>query len=55
MDEARAAIDALLGSGDVAVLLQDAVLRMRQKDFTAARVSAQKALAANPADVARLS
>ena len=40
-EEARAAIDALLGSGGAEALLQDAVLRMRQKDFTAARVSAK--------------
>lgn len=54
VDEARAAIDVLLGSGHPDVLLQDAVLRMRQKDFIGARVSAQKALAANPADVRAL-
>ena len=53
-EEARAAIDALLGSGGAEVLRQDSVLRMLQKDFTAARVSAQKALAANPADVRAL-
>jgi tetratricopeptide (TPR) repeat protein len=53
-EEARRAIDALLSSGNSEVLLQDAALRMLQKDFAAARESAQSALSTNPADVRAL-
>ena len=54
VEEARAAINALLGTGNTEVLLQDAVLRMQQRDFAAARASAQEVLTANPSDVRAL-
>jgi tetratricopeptide (TPR) repeat protein len=53
-EEVRPEIDALLGTGNPEVQLQDAVLRMRQKDFSAAMASAQKALQANPSDIRAL-
>ena len=52
--EARTDIDLLLPSGGTEVLLQDAVLCMRQSHFTAARASAQKVLSINPGDVRAL-
>lgn len=54
VEEAREGITALSSTGNSEVLLQDAVLRMRQRDCAAARASAQKALAANPAEVRAL-
>jgi len=54
VEEARIAIENLLNTGDTEVLLQNSVLHMRQKDFVTARVSAQKVLVANPADVRAL-
>ena len=54
LEEARAAIGLLRSPENSEVLLQDAVLHMRQKDFAAGRELAQKALAANPADVRAL-
>ncbi len=54
IEEARQAIAELSGAGNPDVFLQEAVLHMRQGDFAAARTSAQKALAANPADARAL-
>ena len=54
LEEARTAIDALLATGNSDVQLQNAVLCMMKKDFPAALASAQKVLAANPADVRAL-
>ena len=52
--EARSAVDALIGGGNPEVLLQDAVLRMMQLDFSGAQNSARKAAQSNPADVRAL-
>ena len=53
-EEAREWISRWIGSGNSEVLLQDAVLRMRQRDFDGAVLSAQKVLASNPEDVRAL-
>jgi thioredoxin-like negative regulator of GroEL len=50
-EEARAAIGLLRSPENSEVLLQDAVLHMRQRNFTTGRELAQKALVANQADV----
>ena len=53
--EARQAIDRVLSRGEVPeAQLQDAVLKLDQKDYTAARAAAEKVLAQNPDDVRAL-
>jgi tetratricopeptide (TPR) repeat protein len=53
--EARQRIDQVLSAGKVPeVLLQDAVLKMGQKDYAGARASAEGALSQNPEDVRAL-
>jgi len=54
IEEARTAIGELLSSENSEVLLQDAVLHMREQDFAAARARALRALIVNPADVRAL-
>lgn len=54
LGEARSAIDALQANGNPEVLLQESALGMRQRDYPAARLSAQRVLAATPADVRAL-
>ena len=54
VEEARTAIAALLSTGNSEVLLQNAVLHMRQNNFAASRATAEKALETNPADVRAL-
>ena len=54
VEEARTAIAALLSTGNSEVLLQNAVLHMRQNNFAASRAAAEKALETNPTDVRAL-
>lgn len=54
IEEAQNAISNLIGLENPEVLLQDAVMRLRRKDFAGSQASAQKALTKNPADVRAL-
>lgn len=53
-EEARSAISGLVGLDNPEVLLQDAVLRMQQRDFAGSQAAAQRVLAKNPADLRAL-
>jgi tetratricopeptide (TPR) repeat protein len=53
--EARKGIDQVLATAKVPeALVQDAALKLQQKDYTGARASAEEALKANPEEVAAL-
>jgi tetratricopeptide (TPR) repeat protein len=54
VEEARTAIAALLSTGTSEVMLQNAVLHMRQNNFAASRAIAENVLLTNPADVRAL-
>jgi len=54
VEEAQSAVSNLIRLENPEVLLQDAVLRMRQRDYAGSQASAQKVLAKNPADVRAL-
>lgn len=51
IEEARSAIASMIDQENPEVMLQDAVLRMQQRDFAGAQAGAQKVLAKNPADL----